>query len=385
MITSTIFLDLVKSTRCSFHLETAMHGLKRIIGQEGLVNRLTAIIEFSRTRGTPVEHFAIVGPPGSGKRTIACALAEELGVNFRAVSSKALEKRGDLTAILTALETHEVLCFEDIGQMRQLVQEVLPPALNEFRIDLQIGHGASARIHPYKLNRFTCICTLGKESDIPTGIQNSLGVTFHIQPYSRQELAEIGSAYGRQNQISISPEAAHLIARISRGAPEQAILLIERLKRFGQRDISAESVAELLTVYGQAGQSVNMSTQASAISLDQLSGTEFEEFISSVLQKMGFRSEITKATGDGGIDIVATLDQPIIGGRYLIQCKRFASDNPVGAATVREFYGALTADRKAVKGILITTSSFTQQAEDFAESLPLELIDGDKLRTLLET
>ena len=98
---------------------------------------------------------------------------------------------------------------------------------------------------------------------------------------------------------------------------------------------------------------------------------------------MGFRTEMTGATGDGGIDIVATLDRPLIGGRYLIQCKRFAPDNLVGAATVRDFYGAVTADRQAVKGILITTSGFTSQALAFAQQLPIELIGGQQLRMLL--
>ncbi len=102
-----------------------------------------------------------------------------------------------------------------------------------------------------------------------------------------------------------------------------------------------------------------------------------------MLQKMGFRSEMTSVTGDGGIDIIAVSEKPIVGGRYLIQCKRFAAGNLVGAPAVREFYGALTADKKAVKGIFITTSGFTKQARDFAENLPLELIDADSLHELL--
>ena len=95
---------------------------------------------------------------------------------------------------------------------------------------------------------------------------------------------------------------------------------------------------------------------------------------------MGFRTEMTEVSGDGGIDIVATVDKPLIGGRYLIQCKRFAPDNLVGAATVRDFYGAVTADRQAIKGILITTSGFTPQALAFAQQLPMELIGGQQLQ-----
>jgi tetratricopeptide (TPR) repeat protein len=119
-------------------------------------------------------------------------------------------------------------------------------------------------------------------------------------------------------------------------------------------------------------------------SLDTLSGVEFEDLVTRLLARMGFRTETTKASGDGGVDVVATLDQPLTGGRYLIQCKRYAPDSTVGAAMVREFYGALTADRLAIKGILITTSAFTAQATEFTEGLPIELIARDKLQELLE-
>src|SRR5437867_4925536 len=103
--------------------------------------------------------------------------------------------------------------------------------------------------------------------------------------------------------------------------------------------------------------------------LDTFSGIDFEKLIAQLLQRMGFRAEMTKATGDGGIDIEATLDHALTGGRFLIQCKRYAPGCLVGAAAVREFYGALTADRRAVKGILITTSGFSAQALEFARSL----------------
>lgn len=117
--------------------------------------------------------------------------------------------------------------------------------------------------------------------------------------------------------------------------------------------------------------------------IGSMSGADFERLISSLLKKMGFVAEMTKASGDGGIDIEATLDKPIVGGRYLIQCKRFAPGSLVGSPTVREFYGALIADRKAAKGILVTTSGYSEPAKKFAENLPIELIDGRMLAELL--
>jgi tetratricopeptide (TPR) repeat protein len=118
--------------------------------------------------------------------------------------------------------------------------------------------------------------------------------------------------------------------------------------------------------------------------LDTLSGIDFEKLIAQLLERMGFRVEMTKASGDGGIDIVATLDHAVTGGRFLVQCKRYAPGSLVGAATVREFYGALTADQLARKGILITTSGFTGQALQFSRRLPIELIGRDRLLQLLE-
>jgi restriction system protein len=115
----------------------------------------------------------------------------------------------------------------------------------------------------------------------------------------------------------------------------------------------------------------------------ELSGQQFEQLITKLLAQMGFQTELTKVSGDGGIDIIALLNKPIVGGRYLFQCKRFAPDNLVGAPTIRDFYGAVTADR-AVKGIFITTSDFTAQAREFAERAGLELINLIQLKKLFD-
>lgn len=363
---------------------STMNGLAKIIGQEALISRLKAIVEFSRSHETPIDHLALVGPQGYGKRTIAGALAEELGVGIRVTSAKTLERKGDLTAILTALDRKEILYLEDINQLRQPLREILLPALKDFGIDLVIGQGPGARIHPYKLSHFSCVCGVARQSEISADIRDSFGLVFSVQKYSEQELAQIASLRAEQSGLSISPEAAELVGRASGDTPGQVALLIERLKRAGHRDITERAVAELFDAYGLHQRSNNLIVGGHADSLDGLSGIEFEELILAVLQKMGFRSEMTSATGDGGIDIIAVLEKPIVGGRYLIQCKRFATGNLVGAPAVREFYGALTADKKAVKGIFITTSGFTKQARDFAENLPLELIDAYGLRELLE-
>lgn len=121
---------------------------------------------------------------------------------------------------------------------------------------------------------------------------------------------------------------------------------------------------------------------AAAPDFSALSGREFEQLIVDLLSRMGFQADLTATTGDGGIDVVATLDKPITGGRYLIQCKRYRLENPVGAPTLRDFYGAVAAER-GLKGVFITTSDFTVQARQFAEKAGVELIGNARLRKLL--
>ena len=183
-------------------------------------------------------------------------------------------------------------------------------------------------------------------------------------PLTQESLAEL-----RQMAMQMNPIVAPLMAET-----------IKRLRAKGPGTPLLEQAEALSEKRANAVNTDGFSTRG----LDDLSGIEFEELITRLLGLMGFRAEMTKASGDGGIDIVATLDQPITGGRYLIQCKRYTENSLVGSPTVREFYGALTADGQAVKGILISTSGFSSQAQEFARGLPIELIGRDQLQQLLK-
>jgi Holliday junction DNA helicase RuvB P-loop domain/Restriction endonuclease len=359
-----------------------MTGLAGIVGQKAVVNRLRGLIEFSKARGAPVERIVLVSPPGSGRRTIALALAQELGVGLKPCLSGELERKGDLTAILTALDPGEVLFLEGADQLRRPLREILVKALTEFRIDLAIGAGAGSRVHPYKLSPFTCACAVGRESEIPSDLRGCFALLLRLDAYARAELAEIARRCAELGGISISSGAADLVAHASGDTPGRVDVFLKRMIRAGQQQITEDSVRQLLEAYGTTGG--GSSSPPGARYSAAPSGADFEKLIAAVLERMGFRSEVTRATGDGGIDTVAILQRPLVGGRYLIQCKNFAAGNLVGAPLVREFYGAVRADPRAVKGIFITTSGFTEQAREFAENLSLELIDGEGLRRLLE-
>jgi len=202
-----------------------------------------------------------------------------------------------------------------------------------------------------------------------------------LQHYSESEKSAVAQAIARARGLTLTPGAATLIGRSSGGALRNVRSAIRLAGRPGATEVSEADVSQAWAILGH--QVAPDSASGAPIDLMQLSGTEFEVRVTRLLQKMGFRTELTRATGDGGIDIVAYLDRPIVGGRYLVQCKRFTDATPVGAPMVREFYGAFVADRSAVKGLFITTSSFSAQAREFVQNLPLELVDGAQLKALL--
>jgi Holliday junction resolvasome RuvABC ATP-dependent DNA helicase subunit len=358
-----------------------MRGLKKIVGQAATVSRLEALKDFFVSKGTPPGHILFIGPEGMGKRTIALAFAEELGVTAKLTFARSMERKGDLTGIVTSLEANDVFLIEEVCRMRQPLRELLSLALEEFRVDLVIGQGISARIHPFKLNPFTCIGTCLKESDCSARLKHLFFLKLQIESYSIPELAQIAERIAAANELSFDPNAISLIARMSNGNPWQAEVLVRQLSKTGHGTITEKDAEGALAALGL----MNVTTGAPVQSknLNSLSGVEFEEFITQLLRAMGFQTQMTKASGDGGIDIVAILDKPVIGGRYLFQCKRLGPDSLVGAPTVREFYGAVTADRKARKGILITNSGFSVQAKEFAGEVGIELIDGQQLGNLL--
>lgn len=358
-----------------------MPGLERIIGQEQAVRRLQEFAEHFHRKGQAADHILLVGPRGMGKGTIAKAVAETLGVAMTMCEADALERKGDLTAVLTSLDARNILFLENAHHVRQPLTELLLAALSDYQIDLIIGQGPGARVHPYQLNRFTCLASVERESDMSAKLRDQFPLVVRMQPYTHSELSRIAVLIARGLSKALEPTAASLIAAASQGSPHRSETLIRKLVANDGQNITEEDVQSYLTILGvRIGVG---SSRQSAISLDELSGIAFEELVGVLLTRMGFQVETTKITGDGGIDIIACLEKPLLRGRYLVQCKRFLLGNPVGAPSIREFYGAVRADHKAVKGIFITTSSFTEQAKEFAENLAIELIDREKLQQLL--
>jgi holliday junction DNA helicase RuvB len=386
--TAAIELDNVianPSEGGSVPIETGVlpRSFEEMIGQTDLVRRLARLVEIARRRKESLGHILLVGPNGSGRSTTAHIIARELGVNLKAVEASQIERGGDLAAIVNDLDEGDVLFVENINRLRKDLAAILVPATKDFELSVIVGKGPGARTMRLAVKPFTLVGTAERQSDCPRDLLNAFHAVLSFQTYSENEMLELGARLATQLGISFEPRAQALIAKLADGNPARTEMMMRRLELVEKRPISEEDARDLLSLLGiDSGPPVEALGEIPT-GWAQLSGIDFEKLIAALLNKMGFVAAMTKASGDGGVDIEATLDKPIIGGRYLFQCKRFAADNLIGSPTVREFYGALVADRKAVKGILITTSGFTPHAREFAANLHIELIDGNGLAQLV--
>jgi len=357
-----------------------VRGFSELVGQAECIRRLKAFGDLYASKNAVPEHILLTGAEGMGKATFARAFAKSYNTGLRGQPARGINKTGDLTRHIICSDQNEALVMADIQDLRQSTLDVLRTAMRDFRIDVVLPN----RVFPYQTNRFTLIATAQRLSDVPLEILKGFSLSIALQPYSVVELEQIAGSFAKASGLGLMKGVAPLIVSVANGNPGTVEELIRRLSRLEKACITEAEATQALSAFGlKPSIQVIAGTALNAEDLDKLTGVEFERLITAMLQRMGFQAEMTKATGDGGIDIVAHLEKPFVGGRYLVQCKRFAPEVLIGAATVREFYGAFVADRKAIKGIFITTSAFTAQAYEFAESLPLELIDGTRLKQLL--
>lgn len=359
-----------------------LSGLESIIGQRRVIDKLRSLSTLSTNHGRLPGHVLLVGPDGAGKRTTAREFAAEIGSTIKEMDESARTSHFEFLGLLTNIEANDILLVSNIGNLSKKVREFFLPCLTEFRVEIVLDKGMYARKIDYMFKPFTLIATCQAERDCPPDMVDAFLPPLRFEPYSNAELSQICAQIAERDGISVTAEAAARIASLSCGGPRQVEIILRRLEVAGKAEIiDDEFASKMLSALGFPVE--GQGTLGTGNQIDTLSGIEFERLITEILVCMGFQTETTKASGDGGVDIVATLNKPITGGRYIIQCKRYAPDSLVGAATVREFYGALNADQRAVKGILITTSGFTAQAIEFARELRIELIGRDQLHQII--
>jgi holliday junction DNA helicase RuvB len=204
--------------------------LDDFVGQERVKEQLAIALQAAKARGEALDHVLLVGPPGLGKTSLAFIVREELGVGIRTIAGPALERKGDMAAILTGLEGRDVLFVDEIHRLNRAVEEILYPALEDFRLDIVVGQGPAARTLTLDLPPFTLIGATTRTGLLTTPLRDRFGMTFRLDYYAPDELATIVHRSARILGVEIADEAAVEIAGRSRGTPRIANRILRRVR-----------------------------------------------------------------------------------------------------------------------------------------------------------
>ena len=228
-----------------FELSLRPRVLAEYVGQKNVKDNLDVAIRAARQRGEPLDHILLYGPPGLGKTTLASVIANEMSAKFRATAGPLIQLKGDLTAILTNLEVGDVLFIDEIHRLQPNIEEILYPAMEDYKLDIIIGQGPSARTHRLDLRRFTLIGATTRAGLITAPLRSRFGMTYRLDFYSVPDLEFIIRRSAEILNAPITPDGCAEIAKRCRGTPRVANRLLKRIRDYATVKGTGEITASI--------------------------------------------------------------------------------------------------------------------------------------------
>jgi holliday junction DNA helicase RuvB len=313
--------------------------LAEFIGQNKVKDNLSISIQAAKLRGESLDHVLLYGPPGLGKTTLANIIANEMDVTVRTTSGPAIERAGDLAAILTNLEPHSVLFIDEIHRLNRLVEEILYPAMEDYQLDLIIGKGPSARTIKLELPRYTLIGATTRAGLLTSPLRERFGIVHFLEFYNVDDLTHVVTRSAQILEVDIDNSGAHEIARRSRGTPRICNRLLKRVRDYAQ--VRADGA-----ISGRVAGDALAMLEVDELGLDELD----RRFLRTIIEKFDggpVGIETIAASISEERDTIEDVYEP-----FLLQIG-FLNRTPRGRMATRLAYEHLGLERRGTQGSLL--------------------------------